>query len=199
MLDQSSLPNSTRRARAEPADGARARGRQRPTVLFRRTSLRRAIAEGVALSAAGGLLALVPTAAWPGPLLPLVLVLRTTLFFVPPVWAAMRVVSTRREKMSRRFWRLGPTLALYCTATQLLLALAIGESAMLGGVATAPDLTRFFIRGAEHLTPGAFLIGAAMQLIGLTIYYTIAVICTRLANGGFLRFTMPAGSGRVTL
>jgi hypothetical protein len=24
-------------------------------------------------------------------------------------------------------------------------------------------------------------------------------VCTRLANGGFLRFTMPAGNGRVTL
>jgi hypothetical protein len=33
----------------------------------------------------------------------------------------------------------------------------------------------------------------------LLVYYTIAVVCTRLANGGFMRFTMPAGNGRVTL
>jgi hypothetical protein len=30
-------------------------------------------------------------------------------------------------------------------------------------------------------------------------FFTLTVVCTRLAQGGFLRFTMPAGGNRVTL
>ena len=37
------------------------------------------------------------------------------------------------------------------------------------------------------------------RLVIFAIYYTITVVCTRLVNGGFMRFTMPAGNGRVTL
>jgi len=33
----------------------------------------------------------------------------------------------------------------------------------------------------------------------LFAFFPIIVICTRLAKGGFLRVTMPAGGNRVTL
>ena len=69
----------------------------------------------------------------------------------------------------------------------------------MAGWPAPPDLTRFTASGAAHLSPLAFLVDSLGQLGLLAVYFTIAVVCTRLANGGFLRFTMPAGDGRVTL
>ena len=173
---------------------------QRPSFLFRRTTMRRAIVEGIAIYVVGVLIALVPPGFWPAPIFPVVLVARLALWATPPVWAAMRVVSTRREKMSRRFWTLGPLLALYCALANVVIALAIGEAAQpFGGLLYGPDVARFGAHGAAALSPGAFAVSMLAQLGLLLVYYTIAVICTRLANGGFLRFTMPAGDGRVTL
>ena len=167
--------------------------------VFRRATLTRAVAEGVAIFLAGRLLAMVPAAFWPAALFPAVLVLRLVLGFSPPVWAAVRVVSTRREKMSRRFWRLGPLLAALCTVVDAVVALAVGEATLFGGPAGPADLLRFGMRGAAHLSVGAFALGELALFAELAIYFTIAVVCTRLVNGGFMRFTMPAGNGRVTL
>ena len=167
--------------------------------MLRKTTMRRAIIEGILIFVAGQLLGLVPISFWPFWLFPFVLVVRTLLFIAPPVWAAMRVKSTKREKMSRRFWRLGPTLALLCIAADMVIALALGEATLWGGAAGPPDIARFGATGAAHLAIGDFLLSALTRLVIFAIYYTIAVVCTRLANGGFMRFTMPAGKGRVTL
>jgi len=167
--------------------------------MFRKTTMRRAIIEGIAIFVAGRLLGLVPIIFWPFWLVPFVLVMRTLLFIAPPVWTAMRVKSTKREKMSRRFWRLGPTLALLCIAADVVIALALGEATLLGGAAGPPDIMRFGATGGTHLAIGDFLLSTLERLMIFAVYYTIAVVCTRLANGGFLRFTMPAGRGRVTL
>ena len=167
--------------------------------MFRKTTMRRAIIEGVMIFVAGRLLGLVPIVFWPPLLFPLVLVLRTLLFIAPPVWTAMRVKSTKREKMSRRFWRLGPTLAVLCIAADVVIALTLGEATLWGGAAGPPDIVRFGAAGAAHLAIGDFLLSTLERLVIFAVYYTIAVVCTRLANGGFLRFTMPAGKGRVTL
>ena len=169
--------------------------------MLRRTTMRRAIIEAIAIYIAGRLLAMVDFTAGPAAIvpLPLMLVLRLALFVAPPVWAAMRVVSTRREKMSRRFWRLGPLLAVYCTLADATIALALGEFYPMGGPASGPDIARFTAHGSDALSPVGFLSGELILLFLLMVYYTIAVVCTRLANGGFLRFTMPAGKGRVTL
>jgi hypothetical protein len=43
---------------------------------------------------------------------------------------------------------------------------------------------------------GLYVLMTAALLFAL---FTLAVVCTRLAQGGFLRFTMPAGGNRVTL
>lgn len=168
-------------------------------IIFRRTSVRRAIAEGVAIFLLGRLLAMVPPAFWPPALFPLVLVAQLGLTFSPPVWAAMRVVSTRREKMSRRFWQLGPQLAALCVAVDMAVSLALGDARPFGGPAGPPDALRLIQGGPEHLTLASFALDKLLWLGILAIYFTIAVVCTRLANGGFLRFTMPAGNGRVTL
>ncbi|MBF6591436.1 MAG: hypothetical protein IVW57_13040 [Ktedonobacterales bacterium] len=167
--------------------------------MFRVTTMRRAISEGVAIFVVGRLVAMVPASFWPFWLFPLVLVGRVGLFILPPVWATMRVKSTKREKMSRRFWRLGPLLAGWCMLADALIALAIGEATLFGGPASAPDITRFTASGDAHLSPVAFVASVTLRFVIYAVYYTIAVVCTRLANGGFLRFTMPAGKGRVTL
>ncbi|HEY1388439.1 MAG TPA: hypothetical protein VGF38_07830, partial [Ktedonobacterales bacterium] len=132
-------------------------------------------------------------------LFPVVLIVRTLLFVAPPVWAAMRVKSTKREKMSRRFWRLGPILALTCTGANVLVALLLGEATLWGGASGPPDIARFGASGSAHLAIADFLVSTLERLVIFAIYYTIAVVCTRLVNGGFMRFTMPAGNGRVTL
>lgn len=167
--------------------------------IFNKTTMRRAVIEALIIFIAGTLLALVPIAIWPAPIFPLVLILRLFLFVLPPVWAAKRVISTRREKMSRRFWLLGPGLALLCGLANLLIALFLGESLPLGGPAGPADITRFSAHGAAALAPGVFALSMLQTFGLLVVYYTIAVVCTRLANGGFMRFTMPAGNGRVTL
>ncbi|HLY31002.1 MAG TPA: hypothetical protein VKQ36_08230 [Ktedonobacterales bacterium] len=167
--------------------------------LFRRTTMRRAIIEGIIIYTVGLFVALIPIGFWPAPIFPLVLVARLALWALPPIWAALRVVSTRREKMSRRFWRLGPTLAALCGLINMLIALCIGEAQLYGGLAGEPDIVRLTTHGTGALSFGAFALTMLAQLGWLLVYYTIAVICTRLANGGFLRFTMPAGDGRVTL
>jgi hypothetical protein len=189
---------------AEPArEGTPAqpvvRGRQAQGRFFRRTSMPRAVLEGVLIFAAGRLLAMVPATMWPAALFPAILVLRLVLSFSPPVWAALRVRSTRREKMSRRFWRLGPLMAGLCTAADAFVALTLGEALLLGGAAGPPDAWRLVTSGPGHLDLGAFVLAELLTAVTLTLYFTIAVVCTRLATGGFLRFTMPAGNGRVTL
>ncbi len=191
-----SQPSTDRQVNPLPASTARASG---TAGLFRATTMRRAIVEGVLIFVVGRLLAMVPAVWWPIWLFPFVLVLRTGLTVLPPVWTAMRVKSTRREKMSRRFWRLGPTLAAWCVLADTAVALVLGESTLYGGPAGPPDLARFFLRGTQHLAPASFVATTAVHLVVYALYYTLAVICTRLANGGFLRFTMPAGNGRVTL
>ncbi|HEU0027252.1 MAG TPA: hypothetical protein VFQ25_09065 [Ktedonobacterales bacterium] len=169
--------------------------------MFRKTTMRRAVIEGLSIYLAGQLLALISVSFWPASIFPVILVLRMALFILPPVWAAMRVKSTRREKMSRRFWALGPTMAVFATLISALIQLFAGETLVpWGGLVTKPDLARFGMSAAAGgLAPGAFALSVLSGFGVLLVYYTIAVILTRLANGGFLRFTMPAGNGRVTL
>src|SRR5262245_58237584 len=148
--------------------------------MFRKTSLRRAIAEAAAFYLTGRLLAMVPATSWPVVLFPAALVLRLVLEFSPPVWAAMRVKSTRREKMSLRFWKLGPQLAALCVGVDAAVALALGDATLLGGAAGPPDLLRLIQPGHAHLSLLAFVAGEAVWLCVLALYFTLAVICTRL-------------------
>ncbi|HLZ22208.1 MAG TPA: hypothetical protein VKQ30_08815 [Ktedonobacterales bacterium] len=179
-----------------PAIQPRARKESR---IWRRTTMRHAIVEALGIYIAARLLAMVPANFWPLALFPLILILRLVLTFSPPVWAAARVVSTKREKMSRRFWKLGWQLAAVCALADAVIALFLGDFYFLGGPAGPPDITRFGLHGTQALSPGGFLLAEVGTFIFLALYFTIAVVCTRLANGGFMRFTMPAGNGRVTL
>jgi len=185
-------------APANPAPVVRRERKQ--SRVWRRTTMRRAVTEGALIFVAGRLLAMVPIAAWPPALYPLAQVAVLFLgWIVPPWWAAMRVVSTRREKMSRRFWWLGPRLALVCAAADAVISLALGDASLLTGPTGTPDLPRLFATGRDALPLTDFLATEARLFVILLVFYTLFVVCTRLANGGFMRFTMPAGDGRVTL
>ena len=171
--------------------------------LWQRVTFRRAIVEGIIVYVAWRLLVLVPITFWPAALFPFVLLGLLILHFTPPVWATMRIIATRREKMSRRFFKLALVLAAFCAVADLLVALVAGDPAQpFGGPTYGPDIARLFIAAGPHAHPLAVttLLGNSLENLGfLLIYFVIATICTRLAQGGFLRFTMPSGDGRVTL
>ena len=169
--------------------------------MFNKVSYRRGVIEGVILYTLGRLGALITPAFFPdwvfvaAPLLFLVLQ-----YLLGPVWATRRIVSTKRERLSKRFWLLGLRMAAICLGVDIVLTLAIGLPVnALGGVQQGPALWRLFINGGNHLSLldlGLYELKSAALLFAL---FTLDIICTRLAMGGFLRFTMPADGNRVTL
>ncbi|GCE04947.1 hypothetical protein [Dictyobacter aurantiacus] len=169
-------------------------------MLFNKVSYRRGIIEGVIIYAIGRLGALITPAVFPDwmfvavPLLFLVFQ-----YILPPVWAARRMTSTKRERLSKRFWLLGPRIAAICLGLDIIISLCCGLPLTMFEVQQGPALLRLFARGASHLTLTGYLFYELRTAVFLFVFYTIAVVCTRLAGGGFLRFTMPAGGNRVTL
>ena len=168
--------------------------------LWQRIDFRRAIIEGTILYAAWRLLVLLPITSW-SPLFFFsmwlgLLVVR----FLPPVWATLRIIATRREKMSRRFFKLAAIMATICAGVDVVISLVAGDPAQpFGGPRYGPDLARLVAGGHHPLSFGTFFVNELANYGLLLAYFLIATICTRLAQGGFLRFTMPSGNGRVTL
>ncbi len=168
--------------------------------MFNKISYRRGVIEGIVLFTLGRLGALINPVIFPdwtyvaAPLLFLVLQ-----FLIAPVWATHRIASSRRERMSKRFWLLGPLLAALCFGIDLVITLAFGLPVNLFGVQQGSALQRLFTNVANHLSLADFGIYELKTAALLFAFFTLCVICTRLAMGGFLRFTMPAGGNRVTL
>ncbi len=169
--------------------------------MFNKVSYRRGVIEGVILYTLGRLGALITPAIFPdwtyvaAPLLFLVLQ-----YLLGPVWATRRIASTKRERLSKRFWLLGPRLAAICLGIDIVLTLLGGLPAnALGGIQQGPVLWRLFITGPNHLSLLDLSLYELKSAALLFALFTLDVICTRLAMGGFLRFTMPAGGNRVTL
>lgn len=169
-------------------------------MLFNKVSYRREIIEGIIIYALGRLGASITPAFFPdwtfvaAPLLFLVFQ-----YVLPPVWAARRMTSTKRERLSRRFWLLGPRMAALCLGIDLLINLTLGLSVGLFDIQRGSVITRMLTSGPNHLSLLDFGLYELKSAVLLFTFYTIAVLCTRLAGGGFLRFTMPAGGNRVTL
>ncbi|MBA2391689.1 MAG: hypothetical protein H0V70_02955 [Ktedonobacteraceae bacterium] len=168
--------------------------------MFNKVSYRRGVLEGVILYTLGRLGALMNPIIFPDwtyvavPLLFLLLQ-----YLIAPVWATRRMTSTKRERLSRRFWLLGPRLAAICFGIDIVITLVFGMAVGSFSAPQGPALARLFTAGRNHLALldlGVYELRTGALLFAL---YTLAVICTRLAMGGFLRFTMPAGGNRVTL
>jgi len=169
--------------------------------MFNKVSYRRGVIEGVILYTLGRLGALITPVFFPGWLFVFAPLLFLALqFLAGPFWATRRIQSTRRERLSKRFWLLGPLMAAICFCIDLFISLTMGLAIFtFGGVQQGPALWRFFVSGANHLSLldfGIYELRSAALLLSL---FTLTVVCTRLAQGGFLRFTMPAGGNRVTL
>jgi hypothetical protein len=168
--------------------------------MFHKVSYRRGVLEGVLLYTLGRLGALITPAFFPDWLFVAVPLLFLALqYLIAPVWATQRIQSSKRERLSMRFWLLGPLLAAICFAIDLLVTLTIGLALSLGEVQQGPALWRLFVSGPPHLTLVALAVYELKSASLLFTLFMIAVVCTRLAQGGFLRFTMPAGGNRVTL
>jgi hypothetical protein len=122
-------------------------------------------------------------------------------FLLAPFWAARRIKQWgKRERLSKRFWLLGPRLAALCLGVDILLSLVAGMAIYtFDGVQRGPVLFRFFSTGIAHLTFADYALYVLQNSAALFALFTLTVVCTRLAQNGFLRFTMPAGGNRVTL
>jgi len=168
--------------------------------MFNKVSYRRGVIEGVILYTLGRLGALITPAFFPDWLyVALPLLFLALQYLIAPVWATRRIQSTRRERLSKRFWLLGPLLAAICFGIDLLVTLTMGLALNMGEVQQGPALWRLFAGGAHHLGIIGLVVYELKTASLLLAIFTIAVVCTRLAQGGFLRFTMPAGGNRVTL
>ncbi len=168
--------------------------------MFNKASYRRGVIEGVILYTLGRLGALITPAFFPDWLyVALPLLFLALQYLIAPVWATRRIQSTKRERLSKRFWLLGPLLAAICFGIDLLVTLTMGLALNMGEVQQGPAFWRLFAGGAHHLSITGLAVYELKTASLLLAIFTIAVVCTRLAQGGFLRFTMPAGGNRVTL
>lgn len=170
--------------------------------MFDKTSYRRGVIEGVLLYTLGRLGALVTPTAFPDWVVVAAPVLFLCLqFLLAPFWATRRIKQWgKRERLSRRFWLLGPRLAALCLGIDIVVSLVAGLAIYtFTGVQQGPALVRFFASGSQHLFLLDFGLYELKNAVALFALYTVIVICARLAQNGFLRFTMPAGGNRVTL
>lgn len=168
--------------------------------MFDTIGYRRGMLEGAAIYTLGRLGALITPTAFPdwvvvaGPVCFLLFQ-----FLLAPFWTARRIKQvSKRERLSRRFWLLGPRLAALCLGIDLVLSLVAGQAIYTFTAVQQGPVLAHMLSGGQFPLPDFTLyeIKNAAALLG---FFTLTVICTRLAQGGFLRFTMPTGGNRVTL
>ena len=165
-----------------------------------KVSYRRGIIEAVVIYTIGRLGALITPAFFPDwTFVAVPLLFLTFQYLVPPFWATRRITSTKRERLSKRFWWLGPRMAAICISIDLLLSLLAGLPVGQFDIYRGPVLLRLFASGPHHLTLLQFALLELKSAALTFVLFTLIVICTRLANGGMLRITMPAGGNRITL
>src|SRR5258708_27091568 len=145
--------------------------------MFNKVSYRRGVIEGVVLYPLGGLGALIPPAFFPGwvyvaaPLLFLVLQ-----FLAGPLWATRRIQSTKRERLSKRFWLLGPRMAAICFGIDLFVTLTIGTALnTFTDVQRGPALWRLFQSGANHLSFADLGLYELKSVALLSSFFTLTV------------------------
>src|SRR5262249_2091797 len=145
--------------------------------MFNRVSYRQGIIKAVVIYTIGRLGALITPTFFPDwtfvavPLLFLALPL-----LVSPFWATRRIFSTRRERLSKRFWQLGPLLAAICIGIDLLLSLIVGLPVSQFDIQRGPVLARLFESGLNHLTLPGF-VGLELKSAALIfVLFTLIVI-----------------------
>lgn len=170
--------------------------------MFDKTSYRRGVIEGVILYTLGRLGALITPIAFPGWLVVVAPVcFLCCQFLLAPFWCTRRIKQfSKRERLSRRFWLLGPSLAGICLGIDIIVSLVAGQALYaFNDVQQGPVLARLFVHGSGSLSLLGFGFSELKNAAALFAFCTLTVVCTRLAQNGFLRFTMPTGGNRVTL
>jgi hypothetical protein len=168
--------------------------------MLNHVSYRRGLMEGVVIYTLGRLGALMTPAVFPDWLFVAVpLLFLACQYLLPAFWATQRIASAKRERMSKRFWLLGLYMAALCLAIDLVISLSCGLAVGQYGIQQGPVLLRMQAGGTNHLSLLDFGLAELRTGALLFAFFPMIVICTRLAKGGFLRFTMPAGGNRVTL
>lgn len=168
--------------------------------MFNHVSYRRGLTEGVVIYTLGRLGALITPAVFPDWLFVAIpLLFLVCQYLLPAFWATQRIASTKRERLSKRFWLLGLRMAAICLGIDLLISLSCGLAVGQYGVQEGPVLLRMRAGNVHHLSLLDFGLMELRTAVFLFAFFPLIVICTRLAKGGFLRFTMPAGGNRVTL
>lgn len=170
--------------------------------MFDKASYRRGVVEGVILYTLGRLGALITPITFPGWLVVVAPVgFLCCQFLLAPFWSTRRIKQfSKRERLSRRFWLLGPLLAAICLGIDIVISLVAGQALYaFSDVQQGPVLARLFIHGSGSLSLLDFGFSELKNAAALLAFCTLTVICTRLAQNGFLRFTMPAGGKRITL
>src|SRR5215471_15367382 len=122
--------------------------------MFNKVSYRRGVIEGAILYTLGRLGALITPSVFPdwtyvaAPLLFLALQ-----YLIAPLWATRRIQSTKRERLSKRFWLLGPRMAAICFSIDLFVTLTMGLALnTFDAVQRGPALWRLFQGGANYLS-----------------------------------------------
>src|SRR5215472_17386636 len=116
--------------------------------MFHKVSYRHGVLEGVLLYTLGRLGALITPAFFPDWLfvvMPLLFLLLQ--YLIAPVWSTQRIRSRKRERLSKRFWLLGPCIAAICFAIDFVVTLAFGEALGFGEVQQGPALWRLLVAG----------------------------------------------------
>src|SRR2546430_14081152 len=127
-------------------------------MMFNKVSYRRGVIEGVVLYTLGRLGALITPAIFPDWLYVAVpLLFLVFQYLLGPFWATRRIVSTRRERLSKRFWLLGPRMAAICLGIDIVISLTCGLSVNgFGGVPHGPGLWAVFCYRPESPQPPGF-------------------------------------------
>ncbi len=168
--------------------------------MFNHVSYRRGLIEGVVIYTLGRLGALITPMVFPDWLFVAVpMLFLACQYLLPAFWATHRITSTKRERLSKRFCLLGLHMAGLCLGIDLLISLSCGLALGPYGVQEGPVLLRMQTGSVHYLSLLDLGLSELRTAALLFAFFPMIVICTRLAKGGFLRFTMPAGGNRVTL
>src|SRR2546430_4356102 len=164
-------------------------------MMFNKVSYRRGVIEGVVLYTLGRLGALITPAIFPDWLYVAVpLLFLVFQYLLGPFWATRRIVSTRRERLSKRFWLLGPRMAAICLGIDIVISLTCGLSVnAFGGVQQGPTLWRVFFNCANHLSLLDFGFCQLKSAALLPSFFSLFFVCYPLAMGGFFLVSIPAG------
>src|SRR5256885_17015646 len=121
-------------------------------MMFNKVSYRRGVIEGVVLYTLGRLGALITPAIFPDWLYVAVpLLFLVFQYLLGPFWGTRRIVSTRRERLSKRFWLLGPRMAAILLGIDIVISLICGLSMdAFWGVSQGPALLRGLFYCAQY-------------------------------------------------